>query len=232
MKHLDLFSGIGGFALAADWVWGDEHEIVSFCEIDPFCQKVLKKHWPDVPIISDIKEFKYHGGKVCLITGGPPCQATSVAASIQGKRTGKTLYPDMDRVVSLVRPQWVIVEQPAGNTTWENQVTVSLASIGYHTAKFKRQASDYSLFHRRRRVFIVANTSRKRLFEIARLGESPPVKQGAWVAPPRGTWRSTRTGNCGVDDGDTHWTHRLKALGNAVSPPMVVPIMQAIKELT
>jgi DNA (cytosine-5)-methyltransferase 1 len=56
LKHLDLFSGIGGFALAASWVWGDDHEIVSFCEIDPFCQKILKKHWPTVPIISDIRD--------------------------------------------------------------------------------------------------------------------------------------------------------------------------------
>ena len=55
MRHLDLFSGIGGFALAASWVWGQDHEIVSFCEIDPFCRKVLKKHWPDAPIHDDIK---------------------------------------------------------------------------------------------------------------------------------------------------------------------------------
>ena len=59
MKHLDLFSGIGGFALAASWVWGAEHEIYSFVEIEPFCQKVLKKHWPDVPIISDIRDVTY-----------------------------------------------------------------------------------------------------------------------------------------------------------------------------
>ena len=59
MNHLDLFSGIGGFALAASWVWGEEHNITSFVEIDPFCQKVLKKHWPDVPIISDIKDVNY-----------------------------------------------------------------------------------------------------------------------------------------------------------------------------
>lgn len=50
MRHLDLFSGIGGFALAAQTVWQDEYEPVAFCEIDKFCQKVLKKHWPDVPI--------------------------------------------------------------------------------------------------------------------------------------------------------------------------------------
>lgn len=54
MNHLDLFSGIGGFALAASWVWPD-HQVVSFCEIDPFCRKVLNKHWPDAPICTDIK---------------------------------------------------------------------------------------------------------------------------------------------------------------------------------
>ena len=59
MRMLDLFSGIGGFALAAQWVWGDNLEIVSFCEIDPFCQKVLKKHWPDVPICEDIRKLDY-----------------------------------------------------------------------------------------------------------------------------------------------------------------------------
>jgi DNA (cytosine-5)-methyltransferase 1 len=59
MRHLDLFSGIGGFALAAQRVWGDELDIVSFCEIDPFCQKVLKKHWPDVPICEDIRKLDY-----------------------------------------------------------------------------------------------------------------------------------------------------------------------------
>jgi hypothetical protein len=58
MRHLDLFSGIGGFALSASWVWGEDHEIVSFCEIDKYCQKVLKKHWPGVPIIEDIKCLK------------------------------------------------------------------------------------------------------------------------------------------------------------------------------
>ena len=65
MKHLDLFSGIGGFALAASWVWGAEHEIVSFCEIEPFAQKVLKKHWPDVPIINNVKELTW--GKLAQI---------------------------------------------------------------------------------------------------------------------------------------------------------------------
>jgi len=59
VRILDLFSGIGGFSLAASWVWGDDLEIVAFCEIDPFCQKVLSKHWPEVPIIEDIKKVEW-----------------------------------------------------------------------------------------------------------------------------------------------------------------------------
>ncbi len=61
MNHLDLFSGIGGFSLSARWVWGEEHEPI-FCEIDPFCQKVLRKHWPDAKIFTDIKEIMVDNG--------------------------------------------------------------------------------------------------------------------------------------------------------------------------
>ena len=108
MRLLDLFSGIGGFSLAAQWVWGDELEIVAFCEIDKFCQKVLKKHWPDVPIIEDVRDvtknlIAYHEkqidrgnigkkskgqiqefgkrplSRIDLLIGGFPCQPFSVA---------------------------------------------------------------------------------------------------------------------------------------------------------
>ena len=221
----------GGFALAASWVWGDEHNIVSFCEIDPFCQKVLKKHWPGVPIQYDIKEYKHDGTNVDLLTGGPPCQATSVAAAIQGCRTNKTLYPEMDRIIRLVRPKWVIVEQPAGNKNWEDSVKVSLESAGYTVDKFKRQVSDIGGYHGRRRVFFVANATCKRLKQVARFGRSSKAKAVAWPVPPRGAWRSTRTGNCGMDDGIPDWVDRLKSLGNAIVPQCVQPIMQAIKDI-
>jgi len=75
VNHLDLFSGIGGFSLAADWVWENDHKIIGFCEIDKFCQKVLKKHWPGVPIYDDIKKLDgKQFGTVDLLTGGFPCQ--------------------------------------------------------------------------------------------------------------------------------------------------------------
>ena len=81
---LDLFSGIGGFALAAEWTWGDDLDIVGFCEIDRYAQKVLNKNFPNVPIYKDItklngKEFE----KIDLVTGGFPCQDVSVANSEQ-----------------------------------------------------------------------------------------------------------------------------------------------------
>ena len=73
MRHLDLFSGIGGFALSASRVWAKDHEIVSFCEIEKYPQKVLAKHWPDVPCHDDIKTLKGDSfGAIDLITGGFP----------------------------------------------------------------------------------------------------------------------------------------------------------------
>ena len=77
MNMLDLFSGIGGFALAAQWRWGDELDIVGFCEIEKYAQKVLKKNFPDVPIYEDItkldgKELVKVAGDIDLITGGFP----------------------------------------------------------------------------------------------------------------------------------------------------------------
>ena len=231
MRHLDLFSGIGGFALAASWGWGDEHKIHSFVEIDPFCQKVLKKHWPDVPIHPDIKDYKHDGTAINIISGGPPCTHTSVASAIQGSRTGETLYPYMGRIISLVEPEWCIIEQPSGNKKWEDQVAKHLAKIGYSVAVLERQASDIGSPHRRRRVFIIANTNSERLHKIARLRGTRTVEQKPWPTPPRGAWRSTRAGACRVDDGIPNWMDRIKSLGNAIVPQVVVPIMQAIKEI-
>ena len=82
---LDLFSGIGGFALAASWVWADRLELVGFCEIDPYCQQVLANRWPKVPIFEDIKQLSADQFQdIDLITGGFPCQDISVAGQGRG----------------------------------------------------------------------------------------------------------------------------------------------------
>lgn len=145
MKHLDLFSGIGGFSYAADQVWDNVEHI--FCEIDPFCQQVLKKHWPGSVIYDDIKTLtntrRKHGSKggsqspsrqtakrgstaketerlrgVDLVTGGFPCQPFSAAGLRRGTADDRHLWPEMLRVIQLTKPQWVIAENVRGLLTW------------------------------------------------------------------------------------------------------------------
>lgn len=115
MRHLDLFSGIGGFALAAQRVW-QEHRILTFCEIEPYCQSVLHRHWPDVPIHNDIKTFDARKflGRVDLLTGGFPCQPYSQAGRRKGNRDDRALWPEMLRVITECRPRWIVGENVAG----------------------------------------------------------------------------------------------------------------------
>ena len=93
MKHLDLFSGIGGFALACEWAG---IETIGFVEIDKYCQKVLRRHWPNVPIVEDIRDVKEDTFQrpVDLITGGFPCQPFSMAGKRRGKADDRYLWPD------------------------------------------------------------------------------------------------------------------------------------------
>jgi DNA (cytosine-5)-methyltransferase 1 len=114
---LDLFTGIGGFTLAAEWVWGVEHEIVAFCEQDKFCQDLLIKHWPGVLIYDDI--FKLNGNEiktknVDLLTGGFPCQPFSVAGKQKGKGDDRYLWPEMSRIIEESVPTWVVIENVDG----------------------------------------------------------------------------------------------------------------------
>ena len=156
---LDLFSGIGGFSLAAEWVWGDELEIVGFCENEPYPQKVLKKNFPGVPIYKDIKELDGEAFKdIDLITGGFPCQDISVAgkgAGIEGARSG--LWSEMHRLISHIRPRYVIIENvPMLTVRGGTRVISDLAEAGYDAEWQIVGADDVGAWHRRKRIWIVA----------------------------------------------------------------------------
>ena len=112
MNHIDLFSGIGGFSLAARNVWGEDHNIVAFVEQDKFCQKILKKHWAGTPIFEDIRSFngKGHTGTVDILTGGFPCQPFSVAGKQRGKEDDRFLWHEMARIIQEANPTWIIGE--------------------------------------------------------------------------------------------------------------------------
>lgn len=117
MKVLDLFSGIGGFSLGLERAG---MTTVAFCEIDEYCQKVLKKHWPTIPIFKDIRNLKGEEiGPVDLICGGFPCQPFSVAGKRDGTSDDRHLWPEMLRLISETKPTWIIGENVAGITSME-----------------------------------------------------------------------------------------------------------------
>jgi len=207
MKHLDLFSGIGGFSLAADTVFGNvEH---TFVEIDPFCQEILKKHWPESEVHHDIRQFitdtesresgeqtkrerrKDTGGgnsKVDILTGGFPCQPFSQAGKRKGTSDDRYLWPEMFRVIQLYQPQWVIAENVRGLTTWNEgmvleQVCTDLESEGYEVQPLIIPACSVNASHRRERVWIIAHSLNSRQGrtqpEVARTSDSIPQKHRA-----------------------------------------------------
>jgi len=156
---LDLFSGIGGFALAASWVWGEQHEIHSFVEIEPFAQNVLRKHWPDVPIHGDIKTYEHNGNAIDLISGGFPCQPYSLAGRRKGKRDDRALWPEMLRVIKEANPNWIVGENVVGFVNMElDEALFDLETEGYETASFVIPACAIGAEHQRDRVWIVANS--------------------------------------------------------------------------
>ena len=157
MKHLDLFSGIGGFALAARWVG---IETVQFVEIEPFAQKVLNKNFPNIPIHDDIKTFKadeFSG--IGIVTGGYPCQPFSQAGQRRGEKDDRHLWPEMFRVIREARPVWVLAENVAGHVSMGlDDVLDDLESEGYTTQPIIIPACAKDAKHRRDRVWIVANS--------------------------------------------------------------------------
>ena len=111
-RVLDLFSGIGGFSLGLERAG---MQTVAFCEIEPYCQAVLKKHWPDVPIHDDIRTLTVPRGTADVVCGGFPCQPFSSASRgrLNGRDDDRYLWPEMLRVVRECQPSWVIGENVA-----------------------------------------------------------------------------------------------------------------------
>lgn len=161
IKVLDLFSGIGGFSLGLEST--GFFETVAFCEIDPFCQQVLKKHWPDTPIFEDVKKLNRSDidETIELICGGFPCQPFSVAGQRRGAADDRFLWPEMFRLIKEFRPVWVIGENVAGFVSLELDKTLfDLESADYKARAFVLPALSVDAPHRRDRCFIVAHSDK------------------------------------------------------------------------
>jgi DNA (cytosine-5)-methyltransferase 1 len=161
LRILDLFSGIGGISLGLERTGG--FETAAFCEIDKAAQKVLKKHWPDVPIFEDVTTLsvKDIDGPIDIICGGFPCQDLSVAgkgAGLEGARSG--LWWEFHRLIKEAQPKWVIIENVSVlRSRGLDQVLGSLAEIGYDAEWHCIPASAVGAPHRRDRIWIVAYPS-------------------------------------------------------------------------
>lgn len=155
MKHLGLFEGIGGFSLAARWMgW----ETIAWCEINPFCQKILKHHFPKAEAYGDITktDFTRYANTIDIITGGFPCQDISLANNkgegITGQKSG--LWSEYARVIREVKPRYVVFENsPMLVVRGFEKVLSDLSAMGYDTEWRMFFASEYGFPHHRKRIY-------------------------------------------------------------------------------
>ena len=253
MRMLDLFSGIGGFSLAASWVWGNELEIVGFCEIEEYCQKVLAKNFPGVSIYSDIRELKGEQfNNIDLITGGFPCQDISAAnqngKGIEGERSG--LWKEMHRLIGEIRPGYCLLENVAALFHRGLSVVLAdLAEIGYDAEWQSISAAQLGAPHERERIWIVAyphsfngegwQSGRSSGTVQKRRVSGQTKEEGDVVRGPA----ARRGGFCGREpwqvepsvgrmvNGLPRRVDRIKGLGNAIVPQCAALVMEHIKPL-
>jgi len=243
MKVLDLFSGIGGFSLGLERAG---FETVAFCEIDPFCQKVLKKHWPDVPIYTDIKELRGDEIEADVITAGFPCQDLSIAgkqAGIDGERSG--LWSEVVRLLGEIRPMFAVMENVTALLSgdrgrWFGRVLGDLAQVGYDCEWHCIPASAVGSIQNRDRAWIIAYPCENReqglltsehISQARQRRESSQAHlQSIFSAPLQPGDSYPKPLLCGVDRRIPHRLDRVGACGNSVDPAIPEIIGRAIME--
>ena len=231
LRVLDLFSGIGGFSLGLERTGG--FETVAFCEIYPYAQKVLKKHWPDVPIYEDIRSFD--GVPADVICGGYPCQPYSVAGKRLGGADPRSLDKEMLRITERIKPTWFIGENVRGHIDLGlDAVCDELERLGYSVWPVGIPACAVGLPTMEWHLWIVATTDGDRLqrFRAATVSGVERVSR-QFQGSDKGIserWSVPSSRVCGVGEGVPAWMDRLKCLGNAVVPQIPEIIGYAILE--
>lgn len=253
MRHLDLFSGIGGFALAARMAGG--FETVAFCEIDRYCQRVLRKNFPNVPIHDNVKTLNGNEyGPIDIITGGYPCQPFSHAGKRSGANDDRHLWPEVFRIARSIKPRWLLLENVVGHITLGlDDVLSDLDSIGYTSQPFVVPACAIDAKHRRYRVWIVANSNSLRMEGAwteqqatgisgkseAMADSNRPGCKEQWTeiankkehtTAERGSWWTPEPAVGRVANGIPNRVDRLRGLGNAIVPQVAAVILEFIKQ--
>ena len=159
MAHVDLCSGIGGFALG--FQWAGLSKPVLFCDIEPWSRKILKKHWPDVPIAENVKELANDPDRNVpdcdILTAGYPCQPFSHAGKRLGHEDDRHIWPYLLQIVAQKRPAWCCFENVYGHVSMGlDQVLLDLETQGYASRTFIVPACGVDAPHRRDRAFVIA----------------------------------------------------------------------------
>ena len=251
MQVLDLFSGIGGFSIGLEKAG---FETVAFCEIERYCQEVLRRHWPDTPIYDDVRsltgqQLRADGiVRPDVIVGGYPCQPFSVAGKQRGAEDDRHLWPEVYRLVKEIRPTWGIFENVAGHITMGlDEVLSDLEAEDYAARPFVIPACGVDAPHRRDRVWIVAKNvadsesnglqggakTRRTKKDWTKSNDQQPERCSSAYQPPKdrqAVWQPEP--NVGrVAYGVSARSHRIKALGNAVVPQIPEAIGRVILEV-
>jgi len=157
-RHVDLCSGIGGFALGFEWA--ELSSPVLFCDIEPWSRKILAKHWPDVPIAEDVKELANDPNGLIpdcdILTAGYPCQPFSLAGERRGTEDDRHIWPYILSIVKAKRPSWCVFENVYGHVSMGlDEVLSDLEGEGYAARPFIVPACAADAPHRRDRVWII-----------------------------------------------------------------------------
>lgn len=168
LTHGSLFSGIGGFDLAAEWMnWTN----LFHCEFEPWNQKILKYYWPNAKTYKDIRktDFSFWRGKIDILSGGFPCQPFSSAGKRKGTEDERHLWPEMLRAIREIKPRWIVGENVSGLVNWSGglvfeEVQSDLEAQGYQVRAFILPAAGVNAPHKRDRVWFVAYSDKNSNF--------------------------------------------------------------------
>ena len=235
MRHGSLFSGIGGFDLAAIWAgWDNIFQV----EANPFCQQVLTKHFPHVTKYKDIREFngKKYRGAIDILSGGFPCQPFSAAGKRKGKSDNRYLWPEMLRVIKEVQPRWVLAENVYGLVTLKGgmvleTVCADLEGSGYEVQPYIVPACAIGAIHKRERIWILAHANHNGLQR--KLPENSRETHGLSKAFPSHALchdekQLPKPYVTGGYDGIPNRMDRIKTLGNAIVPQVAYEFFKII----
>jgi DNA (cytosine-5)-methyltransferase 1 len=245
MNHGSLFSGIGGFDLASQWMGWDN---IFHCEWNDFGQRVLKHHFPNSISYGDITttDFTIHRGQIDILTGGFPCQPYSQAGKRLGKEDDRHLWPEMLRAIREIQPRWVVGENVLGLVNWNgglvfDEVQADLENEGYVVQPYVLPACAVNAPHRRDRVWFASYSADTRVKSSRPTGQDKVFGFKTASKPTLVGWYGfpTKSAVCGSHDGIPRkldaitfpkWREEsVKAYGNAIVPQVAHQIFKAIQ---